>query len=456
MEIEILSMLGPPAQGAKDSPAPVEGFCECLTEALLQVVARDVTKDCPPNSDQRLTKGAPRGECELHSAKAAPTSSSGTSLVPFPSLSPAGWADLPGGEELRQTVEANVPPKSMAACFGECVITELRQAGGPQDAHDSQDSLPAPDVPSAVSEPLPRGDSKSGGDEGPSLAPETEAVGRGVSPRLGDETSNTTDPERVRSKAQEAFRGRTQRLWGLWLRARGTTPSDTPARPIGDAVPGGNPATPESPGLDRRGPTPPHPPSVTASVEPPAALCHDGGAEPVCSEVQKEPDAAGETVSRTLSTVRPVLGGARETLPGRPSQPASPALQVARTVRMAIARGSNQVMVRLEPENLGKVRVTLTREGGGLAAHFRVESPQAHEALTMEVPMLRQALESRGVSVVHVSVDLEREAERGRDGWERPKDRGRRSDASSARADLPEEMDIAPSSWRPWGFEARV
>jgi flagellar hook-length control protein FliK len=114
--------------------------------------------------------------------------------------------------------------------------------------------------------------------------------------------------------------------------------------------------------------------------------------------------------------------------------------------------------VRLEPEHLGKVEVVLAREpaGAGLTAHLRVENPQAHQALSTELPLLRQALEARGVNLVHVQVDLDDRQAGGERAGKGPSHRSRRGGGLELAPGEGEDLAARAHPWRPWGFEALI
>ncbi|GAB4263595.1 MAG: hypothetical protein Kow0092_14670 [Deferrisomatales bacterium] len=177
------------------------------------------------------------------------------------------------------------------------------------------------------------------------------------------------------------------------------------------------------------------------------------GPRPPAGRAEREGEgpgiAAGST--ETARSAPRAQGGAPSAPPPR-SHPAGPAQQVAQAVRVVWARGGDRVTVQLEPEHLGKVHVVLAREAEGITAHFRVESAQAHQALTAEAPALRQALEGRGIPLVQVHVDMDGREEQ-RQGAQQ-----RRTARKGARAldEAPESAQPSPGGWKPWGFDAHA
>ncbi len=272
---------------------------------------------------------------------------------------------------------------------------------------------------------------------------------------------------------------RVERLWGHWLRARPRGGAETPCpedtgaedlaapgvRGLG-AVPKGA-AKPCPGGEDLRLAAerlaPEAEPLPTGAGRAREAVSPEGGAgDPAkpAARVSEAPRLEGQGVEARGGGLPGAEGPsprAGEGLPpgGRPAglPPPPPAVQVAHGVRLAMARGGDRVTVQLAPEHLGKVHLVLTRESGGLSAHFRVETPQAQQALTGELPLLRQVLETRGLPVVHAWVDLADGREREGRG-DTPGGRPRRGAKGPAAAGGPEEVATGP--WRTWGFDARA
>ena len=74
-----------------------------------------------------------------------------------------------------------------------------------------------------------------------------------------------------------------------------------------------------------------------------------------------------------------------------------------------------------------------------------------------DAPMLKQALEARGVNVAHVSVELEQGDRQNRDPLARHPQGRRRRFGPEEDGEMPlDELTLRPQQWRPWGFEARA
>jgi flagellar hook-length control protein FliK len=60
--------------------------------------------------------------------------------------------------------------------------------------------------------------------------------------------------------------------------------------------------------------------------------------------------------------------------------------------------------LRLDPPDLGQVRVQMTLSRGTVAAEFHASTPQAHQLLEKNLSMLRTTLEQQGLTVERLTV----------------------------------------------------
>jgi len=96
------------------------------------------------------------------------------------------------------------------------------------------------------------------------------------------------------------------------------------------------------------------------------------------------------------------------------SQPTADAglnsLQVAqniiRQVKVMALDGKTVVNVKLEPESLGSVVLRVVSQDGKISADFNVRTQDARAYLDASVPQMRQVLQSNGVTVSNVTVNL--------------------------------------------------
>jgi flagellar hook-length control protein FliK len=127
-----------------------------------------------------------------------------------------------------------------------------------------------------------------------------------------------------------------------------------------------------------------------------------------------EPGGAGASSPGT--TVESVTAPMVQSSPARSDAPPM-ADQVIETLRMASRRVGEQVTIRLNPPELGRVRVQLDRDAGGLRGVIRVESAETMRELQREAADLMQRLSTDGVQVRRIEVVLETN-DASRDGQE--------------------------------------
>ncbi len=86
------------------------------------------------------------------------------------------------------------------------------------------------------------------------------------------------------------------------------------------------------------------------------------------------------------------------------------ALQVAQTVireaRIMTQENKTVMNVKLEPESLGSVVLKVASEDGKISAEFNVRTPDAKVYMEASIPQMKQMLQSNGVSLSHLTVQL--------------------------------------------------
>jgi hypothetical protein len=133
-----------------------------------------------------------------------------------------------------------------------------------------------------------------------------------------------------------------------------------------------------------------------------------------------------ETTAGPAWTMAPGVSGPPDsTRPGMiqtaVSPTASPAAQLAdgvvAHVRTPDADGKVEFHLRLDPPELGRVRVHLVSSGEELSGHVVVADDAVRRLIESQLPELRQRLEAAGLAVQHfdVSADSDRGGRRGRD-----------------------------------------
>jgi len=82
------------------------------------------------------------------------------------------------------------------------------------------------------------------------------------------------------------------------------------------------------------------------------------------------------------------------------------AQSIIREAKMMTQENKTVVNVKLEPESLGSVILRVSSDNGKISAEFNVKTADAHAYLESSIPQMKQMLESNGVSLSHLSVNL--------------------------------------------------
>jgi flagellar hook-length control protein FliK len=192
------------------------------------------------------------------------------------------------------------------------------------------------------------------------------------------------------------------------------------------------------------------------------------GSAATAASMRADAPAAGTTSS---SSVQPVSGvtatgradsGRKFQVPKGPADPrgahapeegaetAAPGVkgQAMRGV-FAILRGTQSgtsaAVIRLTPENLGELKISLSMAEGKLSAILGASNEQARADLEASVPELREALHGRGILVESIEVRREPERPGERDGGQTPDPGASEQDstglAGDSRSGSPDERD---------------
>lgn len=82
------------------------------------------------------------------------------------------------------------------------------------------------------------------------------------------------------------------------------------------------------------------------------------------------------------------------------------AASVARGLRNVVQQGGGSLTMRLTPHEMGTVRVQMQLVGTAVSAQFHTESEAAHSMLSQQLTQLRSTLESQGLSVERLNVQM--------------------------------------------------
>jgi len=124
-------------------------------------------------------------------------------------------------------------------------------------------------------------------------------------------------------------------------------------------------------------------------------------------------DASGKETSKAATAKVMSLTGLSETSPesrranaglkaeSNTAKPATPVniKDVVGNVKIMISSKTNEMVMTLAPEHLGKMEIRLKKEGEKLLGRFKVESQQAKEAIESQLPALKEGLAEQGVHI---------------------------------------------------------
>ena len=119
--------------------------------------------------------------------------------------------------------------------------------------------------------------------------------------------------------------------------------------------------------------------------------------------------------------------------------------QVVRAARLASRDGSNEVTIRLDPPELGKVTVRLVSEDKVLSGQIVVENRQVHDLVQGRMTELRESLSAQGVQVDQIQVTVDG---RGASGTQREANQyNLREEGGNARPDDQESSQRGSDRW---------
>ena len=101
-----------------------------------------------------------------------------------------------------------------------------------------------------------------------------------------------------------------------------------------------------------------------------------------------------------IDTVAP--GAAR----GGMSAPSSPVNQIAEAFQSSAARNGQKIVIRLNPPELGQVRVMLRAEGNEVRGVLEVDNPRTLSQLQREAPIIMNRLADAGIQMKRMDLSL--------------------------------------------------
>lgn len=134
--------------------------------------------------------------------------------------------------------------------------------------------------------------------------------------------------------------------------------------------------------------------SATSQTELPAAPVQAGGPTSIQSNLGKPDDPVAQFTSTAAQPTEQVVDGAL----------------------YSVKNGHKELIIRLNPDNLGEVRINLISHGNQeMSARLIASTRESHELLQSQVDSLKQSLESQGLNVERLSVVLAGSPESTRD-----------------------------------------
>ena len=80
--------------------------------------------------------------------------------------------------------------------------------------------------------------------------------------------------------------------------------------------------------------------------------------------------------------------------------------QVVQRIRVDITPDHTSLEMRLNPENLGRVAISITNNGGVMTARIDTENAKAREAIESQLQILKENIEAKGIKVEAVEVRI--------------------------------------------------
>jgi len=255
-------------------------------------------------------------------------------------------------------------------------------------------------------------------------------------PETQDDAALAIDSDNPDSK------NKTERLWGHWVRSRGGSEGKT----SGNQQQKGFKEIMSGMARDNDA-------EKTLHSDSQASKADKSPSDLKTLDLKEAAPGWRQEISKAQATQQP------KEAPGlKPARQPSPSAQVSNAVKILINKGEERMTVRLEPESLGKVEIVLSRDHAGVTASFKVETPQAQQAIAADAAALKNALAAKGVPVVQVVVDM-KDGRDSRESAAQGNKHGKKRRGIGA-VGASEDGDDFPSSrqtaWRPWGFDALI
>ncbi|MCQ2979463.1 MAG: flagellar hook-length control protein FliK, partial [Clostridia bacterium] len=82
------------------------------------------------------------------------------------------------------------------------------------------------------------------------------------------------------------------------------------------------------------------------------------------------------------------------------------AKQMVKGIEVKLSENVQEMHVKLDPENLGKVNLKIVAENGLVTAKFEAESQKVKEIIESNLSLLKESLEKRGIQISNLEVSV--------------------------------------------------
>ena len=122
--------------------------------------------------------------------------------------------------------------------------------------------------------------------------------------------------------------------------------------------------------------------------------------------------AIAATGAEKLETVNSIVGTAGPEAPSAADM-AENVERIVKAARAAISRGSARIEIRLEPPELGSLRIEIKQNAQGLTLELQAGNVRAQQLLQRNIGQLHQMLEANGLPTNQINVELRTELQDG-------------------------------------------
>ncbi len=164
--------------------------------------------------------------------------------------------------------------------------------------------------------------------------------------------------------------------------------------------------------------------SFSSQADNPGSLPSSGNGAP--NAESGEQAVVGNTAPPDITEQSPASAESARPAANADSRPAV-AEQITESVRTSLSTGARQIVIQLNPPELGKVAITFREDADGITGLLQVDEPQTRHQLQQALPEIIQNLQDSGVQIKKLEVELTNQQQEytskdqsstaGQDGW---------------------------------------